>query len=165
MNTTNIKDWTITIKKKDVFFDIDILSLYFAEVVAGDSPVKSDRIAAETAKPGQARVFKRLCDHRLSDIKQLLEKFITPTISTSSTRTEDDTLATGDWTINLTITDEADDNTLPTITDLVHDYLVSGALADWYAQVGIANNRESLNLRAQNDYDRIRELIYYRPMP
>ena len=165
MNTTDIKTWTITVNKKDVFFDIDLLSLYFSEVVSGDAPAKADRIAAETAKPSQARVFKRLCDHRLSDIKQLLEKFITPVTSTNVTRSASDTLVDTNWQISITITSEADDNTLPTITDLVHDYLVSGALADYYAQVGIANNRESLNLRAKNDYDRIRELIYYRPMP
>ena len=165
MSSSNTKDWKITISKKDVFFDIDLLSLYFSEVVAGESPMKSDRIAAETAKPSQARVFKRLCDHRLSDIKQLLEKFISSETSTSTTRESDNTLVDDNWEVDITINIEADDNTLPTITDLVHDYLVSGALADYYAQVGIANNRESLNLRAQNDYDRIRELIYYRPMP
>lgn len=165
MSSSNTKDWKITISKKDVFFDIDLLSLYFSEVVAGDSPVRADRIAAETAKPSQARVFKRLCDHRLSDIKQLLEKFISTETSTSTTRESNNTLVDDNWEVDITINIEADDNTLPTITDLVHDYLVSGALADYYAQIGQQGNRESLNLRAQNDYDRIRELIYYRPMP
>ena len=164
MNSSDTKTWTINISKKDVFFDIDLLSLYYSEVSAGDAPVKADRIATETAKESQTRIFTRLCDHRMSDIRQLLEKFIRAVETPTSTGS--DTLDTStNWQIRIRITEEAEDNTLATIADFIHDYLVSGALADYYAQIGQQGNRESLNLRAQNDYERIRELIYYRPMP
>ena len=161
MSSSYTKDRTITIKKKDVFFDIDYLSHHYAEITAGEAPVKANIVATETQSAGGTRIFTRLCDHRMSDIRQLLEKFI----EIDAMASVDNDLEDGDWEIALTVSTESEDNTLATIADLIHDYLVSGALADYYAQIGVQGNRESLNLRAQNDYDRIRELIYYRPMP
>ena len=161
MNTSYTKQRTITIRKKDVFFDIDILSLYYSEVSAGEVPVKADRMAAETASDNGRRIVTRMCDHRIADVRTLLKKFIDVTTA----ETASDAIATGDWVFNIRITEEAEDNTLATIADLIHDYVVSGALSDYYAQIGVQGNRESLNLRAENDLARIRELIYFRPMP
>lgn len=161
MNTLNTKSRTITIKKADVYFDVDKLSLDYSDIAAADAPVKADRIATETQAAGGERIIRRMCDHRMSDIRQLLQKFITPTNVT----TADDTLDTGNWVIGITITTEAEDNTLASIADLIHDYIVTGALADWYAQLGVQGNRESLNLRAEAAKKEIRELIYFRPMP
>lgn len=161
MNTTNTKTWTITIRKEDVYFDMDMMSMMYSDVTAGDSPIKGDRIATETASDASKRIIRRLCDHRVSDIRQLLEKFIDSTTAT----TANNALSTSDWTLNLRITTEAEDNTLATITDLCHDYIVTGALADFYAQIGVAGNRESLNIRANEDLARIKKLIFHRPMP
>lgn len=161
MNTNYTKTWTVTVKKKDVFFDIDMLSLSYSETSALEAPVKADRIATETASDGGRRIITRMCDHRVSDLRQLLERFIAPVSASAA----NDTLATADWTFNIRISEEAEDNTLATLADFFHDYIVSGALADYYAQIGQQGNRESLNLRAENDIARIRELIFFRPMP
>lgn len=155
------KTWTVTVKKADVFFDIDMLSLAYSEMAAADAPLKADHIATETASDGGRRIITRMCDHRVSDLRQLLEKFIAPVTAT----TANDTLVTGDWTFNIRISVEAEDNTLATITDLCHEYIVSGALADYYAQIGQQGNRESLQARAAEALSRIKELIYFRPYP
>ena len=161
MNTTSTKERTITVSKKDVFFDIDALSLYYAEASGGENPVRDNRVAVETAAAGQGRVMKRLCDHRASDIREVMKKFIKSTTGTGG----NDTLDTGNWTYTIVISTEAEDNALATIADFCHEYIVTGALNDYYAELGVNGNRESLQNRADKALARIRELIYFRPMP
>lgn len=159
MNTANTKERTITVKKKDVFLDIDYLSLNYAEGEA--DVVRANSISTETDDATGVRVITRLCDHRVSDLKQILKKFI-KSVTSSSTN---NTYSSSDWVFNIVISTEAEDNIFPSLCDLFHDYIVSGALADYYAQVGKTGNIESLRLRCDNDIARIRELIYFRPMP
>jgi len=161
MNTRNTKIWTITLVKKDVFFDIDILSLYYSEVSAGEAPAKADRIATETSSIAGRRIVTRMCEHRLGDIRRTLARFLGEEEASAS----DDRLSEGDWTIRLCISTEAEESTLGAITDACHDYLVAGGLADYYAQIGVNGNREALQARADADMVKLRELIYFRPMP
>lgn len=152
---------TITINKTQVFYDMDALSLGFSEVSGGPEVRRADRLALDTSSDQGGRIAKRLCDHRMSDIRQLLEKFLT----SSSSSTASDTIDNGDWTISLNMPDEAQDNILGTMADLIHEYVVNGALADYYAEMGAGVNIDTLNNRCNADLARIRELIYYRPMP
>jgi len=161
MNTQNTKQHTITIKKAELFFDIDKLSLELSEVSGGDNVRRADRIAFDTTTANGERTATRLCDKRMADIRQLLEKFI----DTTTASTSNDQLTTGDYTLAIRITTEAEDNIFRPITDLFHDYIVNGALADWYAEVGVGVNAEALNAKCTTDLARIRELIYFRPMP
>ena len=161
MYTTNTKVRTVSLHKKDVYFDADFLSLYYSETQAGDQPLKADRIATETQAEGGNRIIHRLCNHRVADLRQHIEKVL----EEESMESSDDTLESGDWTFTIRISVEAEDNIFPTLADLFHGYVVNGALADWYAQLGVQGNRESLQMRADADLARIRELIYHRPMP
>lgn len=161
MYTTNTKVRTVSLHKKDVYFDADFLSLYYSDTTAGDQPTKADRIATETQAEGGNRIIHRLCNHRVADLRQHIEKVLEEETAESS----DDTLESGDWTFTIRISIEAEDNIFPTLADLFHGYVVNGALADWYAHLGVQGNRESLQMRADADLARIRELIYHRPMP
>lgn len=152
---------TITITKSQVFFDMDMLSIGFSEVSGGPEVRRADRLALDTSSTTGERIAKRLCDHRMSDIRQLLEKFL----ASSSSSTASDTIDNGNWTISLNMPDEAQDNILNTMADLIHEYVANGALADYYTQMGAGVNVDSLTARCNGDLARIRELIYYRPMP
>ena len=162
MNTANTKERTITVNKKDVFFDIDFLSLKYSEGSSEDDIIRADRVATETQDTGGNRIVTRLCDHRVSDLRQVLRKFIKSTTSSSATNTLNNAM---NWVFTIVISNEAEDNTIATLGDLFHDYIVSGAAADYYIHVGRPGNTESLRKRADDDLARIRELIYYRPMP
>lgn len=153
------KTRTITLSKQDIFFDIDKLSLSYSE--REDDVVKADHIAAETASKSGRRIITRMCDHRFADILYAVEKFIAPANETSASNAFNDS----DYTITLSITEEAPDNILSTIADQAHQYIVCGSLADYYAQIGVQGNRESLQMRADAALKSIRELIYFRPMP
>lgn len=161
MNYEYTKVRTVTVKKKDVFFDIDYLTLYNSELTAGEAPVKADRIATESSASGGNRILTRLADHRVSDIRQLAEKFM----EMRNDEETDNSLESTDWTFTFRMPFEVEDNIFPVLADLFHEYIVNGTVADWYAQIGVNGNREVLQSRANDDLARIRELIYHRPMP
>lgn len=161
MNTAYTKVYTVTLKKKDVFYDIDMLSLYYSEITGGGDLAKENRVATETDATGGNRIITRLCDHRVSDLRQHLAKFI----NNETAAAANDMLDNGDWEISLRVSTEAEDNTLSPLTDLMHDYVVNGALTDYYVNIGVTGNIESLRKRMDEDLARIRELIYHRPMP
>jgi hypothetical protein len=155
------KERTITISKSQVFFDMDMLSYGFSEVSGGPEAKRADRLALDTASDNGARIAKRLCDHRISDIRHLLRRLVKSVTSSSAS----DSFLTGDWTITLYVSDETEDGTLAAVADLIHEYVANGALADYYAQMGAGVNVDSLNNRCNGDLARIRELLYYRPLP
>ena len=155
------KSRTITIKKKDIFFDIDSLSLSFSEVSGGDGIARADAIATETDTTAGTRKHKRLTDRRAADIRTLLRRFITTTTSSSA----NDQLSTSDYTYALTLDSEFEDSMLEPLTAEIHDYIVKGALADWYDEIGLKAQHDTLDAEAETAKARIKELIYYRPVP
>lgn len=161
MNANYMKDWTVTLAKKDVYFDIDFLSHKYSETSGGENPVRDDGVATETDAAGSKRIVRRLCDNRAADIRVQLARFIKPTSAVSGNDTQDD----ANWTFNLYVPTEADGSTLAPLAELFHEYIVTGALHDYYAHLGVNANREFLQNRGMAALARIRELIYYRPMP
>ena len=157
-----MKEWTITVARNTLFTDIDILSQRYSEVgAASDNLMRGDRISTDTLATVDAHIVKRLCDHRANDIRQVMARFLyEPSAASAAT----DAAADTDIVFTLSVPTEAENALLPVITDLCHDYIVNGALADYYAQIG-SGNTELPSRRANECLARIRELIYHRPMP
>lgn len=155
------KSKTITIQKKDLFFDIDALSLTYTKA-NGNDVVKANAISTDSLSAMEMRVLTRLMDRRVAELRDLMRRILTTaTVSNAVTNALDSGTS---YSFALTVTVEVEDNTLDSIAKLMHDYIVKGTLADWYADVG-AGNSESLAARARDSYDRIKELIYYKPFP
>lgn len=175
MNTDYYKSWTVTMPQNDIYFDIEQLSIDLADVTSSDNMRRHYRLAVDMTNANDARVVRRLCEHRLSRIRQQISRFIAPTTtsgtvvgsgsSSSSTPSGSSAVSTGAFTISLKVPTEAEENTLPSLASAMHQYIVAGALADYYEHLGHAANRESLNKTADEAMATIRELIYYRPMP
>ena len=155
------KSRTITIKKDDIFFDIDSLSLSFSEVSGGDGIARADAIAAETGTTAGTRKYTRLADRRAADIRTLLRRFLT----TTSASTANDQLSTSDYAFALTLDSEFEDAMMAPLTAEIHDYIMKGALADWYDEIGLKAQHDTLDAEAETAKARIKELIYYRPAP
>lgn len=155
------KSRTITIKKDDIFFDIDSLSLSFSEVSGGDGIARADAIAAETGTTAGTRKYTRLADRRAADIRTLLRRFLT----TTSASTANDQLSTSDYAFALTLDSEFEDAMMAPLTAEIHDYIMKGALADWYDGIGLKAQHDTLDAEAEAAKARIKELIYYRPAP
>lgn len=155
-----LKTRTITLKKKDIFFDIDMLSLSLSRVAGGESPQRTDAIATDTSTSSGTRIFTRLADRRVAELKELMQDFLNPVTQASG----NDLLVASDYTITLSITSEMKDEALEPIIALMHDYVAKGALSDWYSEIG-AGPVEALATQAQGSAVRIRELLYNRPIP
>lgn len=170
MDTTYRKIWEIKVGMNNLLTDIDILSKAFSEVGgAGDNLRRSDRIATDTLIATDEHILRRFCEHRISDIKQALSRFVytpptTPKTDASNASATDAKGTTDAYTIMLYVPTDAENSLLPAITDLCHDYIVNGALADWYGKIG-SGNMEQATMRANESLARIRELVYHRPMP
>lgn len=161
MNSAYLKTRTVTVKKADVYFDIDMLSLDYSRM-AVDDVQKGDTLSTETATENGRRIIKRLCDHAAGEIRTLLEKFID---DTTSATTADNTFADTNWVFTLRLPTEAPDNILAPLADHCHQFIVNGALAEWYAHLGQNGNRESLQMRCNEAKERIRQLVFFRPQP
>ena len=155
------KSRTITIKKKDIFFDIDSLSLSFSEVSGGDGIARADAIATETDTTAGTRKYTRLADRRAADIRTLLRRFIT----TTTASTVNDQISSSDYAYALTLDSEFEDSMLQPLTAEIHDYIVKGALADWYDEIGLKAQHDTLATEAESAVARIKELLYHRPIP
>ena len=155
------KSRTITIKKKDIFFDIDSLSLSFSEVSGGDGIARADAIATETDTTAGTRKYTRLADRRAADIRTLIRRFIT----TTTASTVNDQISSSDYAYALTLDSEFEDSMLQPLTAEIHDYIVKGALADWYDEIGLKAQHDTLATEAESAVARIKELLYHRPIP
>ena len=155
------KSRTITIKKKDIFIDIDSLSLSFSEVSGGEGAARADAIATETDTTAGTRKYTRLADRRAADVRSALRRFIATATSSSA----DDLLSTSDYAYALTLDSEFEDAMLEPLTAEIHDYIMKGALADWFDGIGLKAQHDSLDAEAETAMTRIKEIIYYRPVP
>lgn len=164
MITANTKVWNISIKKNDLFHDIDELSLEFSKVSGGDDIRRADVVAFESDTANGLRTATRLCDARMGRVRDRLSRFVNSIPAIGDT-VVNNLLSSGDYSLQLRVSTECEDNVVQTITGLIHQYIVAGALADWYEQIGMANNRESLNKTASEAMDSVIKLIYYKPFP
>ncbi len=159
MDTRYRKKWTVTVSKSGLYTDINTMAHAYSEAGGAAMGLRAaDRVAADTENDLDRHIVTRLCDHRMGDIRTVLSRFVTGT-ETSGT----DYISTGDYALTLWVPSDADGGTLNALTDLIHDYVADGALADWYAQLGAAN--AAPGARAAENLAKIRSLIYYRPMP
>ena len=153
-----MKTRTITLKKKDIFHDIDVLSLSLSKF--SDDVKKADTIATDTSTANGTRNFTRLADKRVGDLRTILKSFLTPVTKTEG----NDLLVSGDYVISIYITDELPDSVIDSIIPLMHDYVVKGALADWYTEINAGPAANLIQL-ANDSIAKVRELIYERVIP
>ena len=153
-----MKTRTITLKKKDIFHDIDVLSLSLSKL--GDDVKKADTIATDTSTTNGTRIFTRLADKRVSDIRTALKDFLSAVTQTEG----NDLISSSDYAISLYVTDELPDYVITSIIALMHDYVVKGALGDWYAELSVGPSANLIQM-ANDSLVKIRELIYERIIP
>lgn len=158
-------EYTVNLYTKDIFFDMEMLSYGFSEVSGGAEVKRADRLALDTTSTSGERVVRRLVENRIADIKQHLQKYVQG-ISSSQTVTGNDTLEAGaSYAINLRFPEEIWNNIVDPLAELMHEYVVNGALADYYTQMGAGVNVDSLTARCNADLVRMREIVNFRHYP
>lgn len=155
------KSRTITIKKKDILFDMESLSLSLSDVTAVDDVRRKDAMSIDTTSDNGLRDATRLADRRAGEIRSMLRKLVT----TATAASTNDQLSTADYAFALTVDDEFDDNQMVPLTALMHEYIVKGALSDWYKNNGINGAGDALASELKGIEERIKELAFYRTVP
>ena len=130
-----MKTWTITLNKKDIFYDIDAITHDYAMASReGVTARERDAMSSDAEEQADHDVLTRFADNRVSSLVHHMSFAVAATTDTTS----DDTLSSGDYTITLSVLDRCEDKVLDSITKLMHEYVVKGSLKDWYDLLGVS---------------------------
>ena len=116
---------------------------------------------SDTGDANSLALLGRFLDRRMSELKTLLLRFL----QSSTIASISDASPEGGYNFSLVFPEDADGASINNLPSLMHDYLVKGALSDWYKGLGLSALSEQLLVEAASDLQNIRTNIYYRPMP
>lgn len=157
----------VTLKKKDLLFDMDATTHLLSEAEKAQATAKqADIIASDSTEVFGLRVLARYLETRAAQLSEVLNSFI-PCEFASDPETETDELSLTteseiDYEFKVSI--EFNTNNLPSIAKLMHEYVVDGALVDWYRALGI-NKGQDLPARLAELEVRMKNLFLSRDIP
>lgn len=126
--------YVITIKKKELFYDIDALTHGMSEAIGqAGTPQQADAIASETDVQIDNRTVTRFAESRYGTLRSRLRKFLADGTSTSGDNTLD--TDTG-YVFTFSVSPETTERALASLAPLLHEYFVKGILVDWYTSKG-----------------------------
>lgn len=162
---------TVNLLKKDLLFDMDATTHLLSEAEKAQATAKqADIIASDSTEDFGLRVLARYLETRAAQLSEVLNTFIPCTFSsTNSDLEKDDTLLlteanTEELEYTFKVSKEFNTNNLPPIAKLMHEYVVDGALVDWYRALGI-NKGQDLPARLTELEVRIKNLFFARDIP
>lgn len=140
---------TISINKGDVYNSIDLRLAKLSDISL--SGLQADRVASDTEDEYDAKILKRYVEARDARIRQLLAFAL---VTDSTIDMEFDATLNGkdpSYIYILNLGDESSLN-LKGLAILMHEYLVTGAIADWLSRSGLqlstSYDRDALELES-----------------
>lgn len=159
--TDYLKERTVVLKVKDLFFDIDAYS-YSLSQMGAEVGRQNDTVATETESEFGRRTLRRCMEQRVALLRQTLKKCLKDTEDQAE---KTDVLGTADsFTFVFQVSKEAQDSVFEPVKDLMHEYVVKGTLKDWYDYLGLTGG-DRLSPRLSELETRMKKLIYHRAMP
>ena len=152
---------SVSITKSELLRDIDRTTHAYAKAIDSQDMKKADAVESDTGDANSLALLGRFLDRRMSELKTLLLRFL----QRSSINSISDASPEGGYNFSLVFPEDADGASINNLPALMHDYLVKGALSDWYKSLGLSALSEQLLVEAASDFQNIRTNIYYRPMP
>jgi len=129
-----MKTRTITIHKDQVYKQINAITYKFRDAMAeGLSPRSGNAIESDTDEDVDGRLIARYVDLRYARLMKRLMFCLLPEIIEDADNTIE---VTEDYIFNLNLKDDFLDSMLHPIATYIHEYLIRGALFDWYASMG-----------------------------
>lgn len=127
-----MKERRIILHKAELLKEFDSLTYKFAETSVSDTAVQ-DSVASDSETHLDGTVITRLMDLRY----KILKKRISFCVVELEREVVDDTLFLAPtYEFNLELDDKFNDNNLDTAVTFMHEYVVKGALLDWYNRIG-----------------------------
>lgn len=161
----------VSLLKKDLLFDMDATTHLLSEAEKAQATAKqADIIASDSTEVFGLRVLARYLETRAAQLSEVLNAFVPCTFSsTEADLAKDDTLLltnsnTSELDYEFKVSKEFNTNNLPPIAKLMHEYVVDGALVDWYRALGI-NKGQDLPARLAELEVRMKNLFLSRDIP
>lgn len=158
------KTRTITIYKKDIYFDIDAVThTYSREYKDALTAMQRDRLSTDVDEQNDLAIMTRCADIRYAALKNVMA-FALQTETSTATNDSLSLDATGSYTFTLSINSRFEDKNLTAITALIHEYMVKGTLKDWYELIGIPRG-DLYSARLKEIEQTIKSLLIHRSIP
>lgn len=128
-----MKTRKVILHKDQVLYDIEALAYKLTEATALEGKAKNT-LAADHNEATDSRLLARMLDVRNAQLRKRLSFALVPLLQEVAC---DKPEATKDFVFDLRLSDKFDDNLLEVVKTYMHDYLVRGALFDWYKRLGL----------------------------
>lgn len=158
-----MKTRTVTIPKKDIFFDVDAATHVFSRATEAAGLRRADALESDTGDTMARHMLSRYADRRVGELEGDLSRFLT----TPETPVTGAVVAIGtaaSYEISLTVEDAFQDELLSPLATAMESYIAHGVTADWYAAAGDAQSSAFLQMMPA-DLLRIKEHLVKRKFP
>ena len=154
---------TITIAKKDIFFDVDAATHLFSRANEAQGLPRTDALESDTDEAFNKNVVTRFADRQFAELSGRLANFgVTPDPPVTAAGTA---LSTGsDYELRIRVEDGFQDELLEVVAEAAEKYVANGAIADWFLASGDAQGTNYANLQS-GDLSRIIYYIVHRKFP
>lgn len=134
----------VKLLKKDLLFDMDASTHLLSEAEKAQATAKqADILATDSTEVFGLRVLSRYLETRGAQLSQVLNNYVpTTSVSTGTYTPKDDQLKLTGTSVNaieytFKVSVEYNDSNTQPLALLMHEYVVKGALLDWYNALGI----------------------------
>lgn len=135
-----MKQRKIILHKHELVKEFESLTYKFAETALQDDAVK-DSVQADTETTLDGTVVIRLMDLRYKILKSKISFSL---VKTDRCVVDDTFRLSPTYEFNLDLEDDFDDNKLDIAVTFFHEYIVKGALLDWYNRLGATTGTAGL---------------------
>ena len=132
-----MKTRTITIAKKDIFFDVDAATHVFARATEGSNLHRADALESDTGDAMAESLLTRYSDRRAAELSERLSHFLTTPVSPVTEAAAALGTATG-YTFTLYVEDAFQDELMTPLASAMEKYVAHGVIADWFRDAGDA---------------------------
>lgn len=129
------KSRLVEIYKNNVFKDIDLRTYKNAEANPDREVRANNAIASDVSEDMDGSVVARFVELRDAELRKRLQHSLAPTDTEYAT--DEITLEDNKYRYQFVVTESFKDNTLRSLAEHIHWYLVYGALYDWYGEMGM----------------------------
>ena len=142
MTVYETKERKITLLKEGILYDIDALTFKLTEAtMQGVDPKSKSAVASDRGDDLDSSILNRLADYRDATIRQRLQFCLKAVEITEYTNKPSEET---DYVYDLVLPVAFKDASLQMVGTKIHEYIVKGALLDWYTQMGVATNLNAL---------------------
>lgn len=128
-----MKNRKIILHKDQLLYDVEGLAYKYAEANGLEGKAKNT-LAADHNEKLDGRLLSRMIDSRDAQLRKRLRFALVPTTKEVAC---DNPAENKEFIYELSLSDKFDDNLLEVVKVQMHEYVVRGALLDWYKRLGI----------------------------